>query len=194
MDADSARSVISQVSAIKGFDPLRIHDGNVELALYYLPSLQSAYRDLIAAETEKLDLLKVEKKRAEERERLRLLEIRAKGEGPGGVKLDVDSIKFFTTRCGPVLDLDMAIASRSAAISAMWGYVEALGESNKVALSYSGRKREEVKFGFAQHKMSHHFEKVDSIQHQAPKYTNDFSDPYKPTANEFELPDLDDEE
>ena len=98
MDAGSAQSVIDEVLAIKGFDPLRIHDENTDLALFYLPSLISAYRALIAKETEKIDLLKVKIKEVQRRERLRLLELRAKGEGPGGTKLDVDTIKFFSTR------------------------------------------------------------------------------------------------
>lgn len=184
MDVVGAEAIINEVKAIRGFDPLRIHDENVELAMSYLPSLQYAYRVLAADVTQKRDLAKVKLKEAQKRERIHLMEKRAEGGGP--VKLDVDTIKFLATRSRESLDIERIIAEYDRTISVLWGYLSSLGDANSVALSYSGRKREETKFGFGQHKLADHFKRQEA--------TNDIKVPVQPNYNyddEYELPDLD---
>lgn len=153
----STSSIINEVQHL-GFDLRRVTFENAGLISHYAPTLMQRIADMAAElEHQRNVILKSKVKRAEAAERERLLGVRSKGEGPGGVRLDVDTIRFLCTRSETVLKLNEMAADLELNITKLWNYHKSLQEANMAALAYHGRMRAETGLGWHQHRTDQDF-------------------------------------
>jgi len=163
-------SAINEVKKIQGFDPLHITPENVHLAAFWIPSLMYEIRIMMGQNNQKIKSFKIKQKKTHRIERMRLMELRKKGTGPGGVKLTDDAVKFLSANSEAVLQYDEAIRTTQRKVDELTAYYLSLKDAMTLVYCYLGHLREEVKTGMAQHRLSHHFQRKNTVPVEEPSF------------------------